>query len=78
MATTATAPAAAVRPMFDMPSDRYEWLMRHRDGWTDADHAWIDRYVQSDSYADLRDFYESRGMGWDAGGDALPVFKSAL
>ncbi|MBO1249394.1 transposase [Comamonas denitrificans] len=74
----ATAPAAAVRPMFDMPSDRYEWLMRHRDGWTDADHAWIDRYVQSDSYADLRDFYESRGMGWDAGGDALPVFKSAL
>ena len=73
-----STPVIADRPVFDMPSDRYEWLMRNRDGWTDADQAWMDRYVQSDSYADLREFYESRGMVWDAAGDAPAVFKSAL
>ncbi len=54
---------AAGRPFFDAPSDRYEWLMRHRSQWTPADGAWLRSYVASDDYAQLRDYYEGRGMG---------------
>lgn len=69
--------SAAGRPFFDAPSDRYEWLMRNRDQWTDADAAWLRNYVASDDYADLRDYYTGRGMGWDDAGEQ-PGFKSAL
>lgn len=69
--------SAAGRPFFDAPSDRYEWLMRNRDQWTDADSAWLRNYVASDDYADLRDYYMGRGMGWDDAGEQ-PGFKSAL
>lgn len=64
------APAqAAGRPFFDAPSDRYEWLMRHRDQWTPADSTWLHSYVASDDYAQLRDYYEGRGMGSGHGTD---------
>jgi putative transposase len=68
---------APSRPFFDAPSNRYEWLMRNRDQWTDADGAWLRNYTASEDYADLRDYYEGRGMGWSDAGEQ-PGFKSAL
>ena len=71
------AQAAAGRPFFNGPSDRYEWLMRNQDQWTEADSTWLRKYTTSESYADLRDYYEGRGLGWKDEGEA-PAFKSAL
>lgn len=68
--------SAVGRPFFDTPSDRYEWLMSNRERWQAGDEDWLRNYVQTDSYADLRTYYESRGMGWDAGDDAQG-FRSA-
>lgn len=71
------AQAAPQRPsFFDTPSERYEWLMGNRDQWTSTDEAWLRNYVQTDSYVDLHDYFEGRGMGWDAGDTA--DFRSAL
>lgn len=75
--TEVAAQAAAGRPFFDTPSDRYEWLMRNQEEWTEADSRWLRTYTASDSYADLRDYYEGRGLGWKNEGEA-PGFKSAL
>ncbi|QIL81831.1 DDE-type integrase/transposase/recombinase [Diaphorobacter sp. HDW4A] len=75
--TDEAAQAASGRPFFASQGERYEWLMRHRDEWTDGDIHWITQYAASESYADLRDYYESRGLGWD-GGDESQVFKGAL
>ncbi len=69
--------AASGRPFFDTHGDRYEWLMHHRSDWTAADAEWLAGYVGSDDYADLRDYYEGRGLGWDDAGEQ-PGFKSAL
>ncbi|WP_243310087.1 Mu transposase C-terminal domain-containing protein [Fundidesulfovibrio agrisoli] len=63
----ATAKAEAQqekRPVFTAMQDRYSWLMQHRDRWTDADHAWVERYVGSDDYADLHPYFESRRIAW--------------
>ena len=72
------AQAASGRPFFDTPSDRYEWLMKHRTAWDAGDAQWLSRYVASDDYEGLSAYYEARGLGWD-GGDTgeRPVFKSA-
>jgi hypothetical protein len=52
--------------------------MRHRSDWVDQDQEWVNRYVQSDDYRDLADYYEGRGLAWGAGGgDELPRFKGA-
>ena len=76
--TTSEAPQeASGRPFFNSPGERYEWLMRNRQEWVDGDSQWITKYAASESYADLRDYYESRGLGWD-GGDESQVFKGAL
>lgn len=75
--TEVAAQAAAGRPFFDTPSDRYEWLVRNQEEWTEADSRWLHTYTASDSYADLRDYYEGRGLGWKDAGEA-PGFKSAL
>lgn len=66
------------RLVFDTQGERYEWLMRHRNAWMDQDQEWVNRYVQSDDYRDLADYYEGRGLAWGAGGgDELPRFKGA-
>ncbi|MBX3588833.1 MAG: transposase [Ramlibacter sp.] len=65
---------AAGRPFFDAPSERYEWLMRHRDDWSSDDAAWISGYVQGEDYEGLRDYFTSRGMDWN---DEAAGFKSA-
>ena len=75
--TEVAAQAAAGRPFFDTASDRYEWLMRNQEEWTEADSKWLHTYTASESYADLRDYYEGRGLGWKNEGEA-PGFKSAL
>lgn len=63
-APNAGSPAAPTRPMFDASSDRYVWLMTHRDAWTDADHAWLGRFVQSPDYQALAEYFEVRGHAW--------------
>ena len=71
------ADATSGRPfIFDAPSDRYEWLMRHRGSWLDDDGPWLEQYAASDDYASLREYYEGRGLGWRAGG-AADGFKGA-
>lgn len=76
-----TAQAASGRPFFDTPSDRYEWLMAHRDQWDGSDEAWLSKYVASDDYENLAGYYAARGLGWDDAGlnsEDGPGFKSAL
>lgn len=58
--------AIPARPFFDGTSDRYEWLMTHRDEWTEADTAWVARYVASDDYAGLAAYFATRGLDWPA------------
>lgn len=58
---------AAGRPFFDAPSDRYEWLMTHRNDWTADDSAWTANYVRGEDYAELRDYYASRALDWKDG-----------
>lgn len=71
------AQADSGRPFFDTPGERYEWLMRHRDAWSGVDQEWIAQYVGSDSYEQLREYYEGRGLGW-VPAEEKPGFKSAL
>lgn len=62
--TGGAAQAATGRPFFDALSDRYEWLMQHRDAWTAEDGAWLGKYVQSEDYEGLAGYYASRGLAW--------------
>ena len=71
------AQAASGRPFFDTSSDRYEWLMAHRDQWDAGDEQWLRQYVKSDGYEGLADYYAARGLGWDDA-DEQSGFKSAL
>lgn len=75
--TGEAAQADSGRPFFDTPGERYEWLMRHRDAWSGVDQEWIAQYVTSDSYEQLREYYEGRGLGW-VPAEEKPGFKSAL
>lgn len=61
--------AEAARPFFDSASERFEWLMQHRQQWADADAAWAATYAASDEYAALREYFESRGTAWPQGDD---------
>ncbi len=64
------------RPIFMIDSDRYEWLMKHKDQWTDADHHFLTQFVVSDIYEALRERFEALDIAWRAGdGD---VFKVAV
>ncbi len=69
--------AASGRPFFDTSSDRYEWLMAHRDKWGASDEQWLRQYVKSEGYEGLADYYRARGLGWDDA-DEQSGFKSAL
>lgn len=78
-ATLVPVAAEPARPaFFDTPSERYEWLMRNREQWTDSDSTWLQTYVISDSYVDLREYFESRGLGWDGSDADATTFKKAL
>jgi putative transposase len=73
-AVAEVAQAIPGRPFFDTQSDRYEWLMQHRARWADGDAAWVAGYVGSDDYAELREYFTSRGIDWSEGEAG---FKSA-
>lgn len=66
------AQAAPGRPFFDTPSARYEWLMQNRRDWRDGDASWLEQYVGGEDYAELREYFASRGIEWNESG-----FKSA-
>ncbi|MGB6053779.1 MAG: Mu transposase C-terminal domain-containing protein [Burkholderiaceae bacterium] len=63
------------RPIFELESDRYEWLMQHRDGWNDADQRFLQQFVDGDIYQALQERFEALGLSWDGGNE---VFKRAV
>lgn len=65
---------ADARPMFESQSERYVWLMSHRQAWREADAAWLSKYAQSDEYQSLQEYYQARGQAWS---EELKGFKSA-
>jgi len=68
--------AADARPaFFDSASDRYEWLMQHRQAWTDEDGAWIRAWAEGHDYDRLREYFTGRGLAWPDDDDA---FKTAV
>jgi putative transposase len=74
-----TPVAAAARPIFRDPEDRYRWLMANRSQWMNADVKFVAQYVESPSYSDLREIFEREGIAWiddDEAGES-PVFRGA-
>lgn len=64
-ATTEVAPAG--RPIFEVESEQYEWLMEHKDAWLDTDAAFFQRYViDDDGYSLLAERFELLGLAWSA------------
>lgn len=64
------------RPIFELESDRYEWLMQNRDAWNDNDRQFLAQFVASDIYDALRERFEALGLGWK--GSDEEVFKVAV
>ena len=75
--TDEAAQAASGRPFFTSAGERYEWLMRNHESWSDDDRSWITKYAASDDYERLHEYYVGRGIAWKEGDDS-DVFKSAL
>lgn len=65
-----------IRPVFMLDSDRYEWLMQHRDQWIDSDTSFLTQFVASDIYSGLSERFEALGLTWN-GFDA-GIFKVAV
>lgn len=53
------------RPNFSSAHERYSWLVHNRCKWIDADYPWVEKYVQSEQYADLKEVYEYNGIAWE-------------
>lgn len=53
------------RPNFSSAHERYLWLVSNRCKWIDADYPWVEKYVQSEQYADLKEVYEYNGIAWE-------------
>ncbi|WP_136414766.1 Mu transposase C-terminal domain-containing protein [Herbaspirillum sp. ST 5-3] len=67
-------PASNGRPIFMLESDRYEWLMQHRDAWTDGDRQFLTQFVSGDIYEGLRERFEALGLAWSGfDGNVLKV-----
>jgi putative transposase len=64
-ASLAAAPRSDKRPMFQASADKFRWLMRHTEEWTDADRAWLAEYLEGTEYALLRERYEYEGLALD-------------
>jgi putative transposase len=58
----APRPEPEKRPIFHLATEKYRWLMRHADQWTDADRAWLAEYAQGREYAMLRERFEHEGL----------------
>lgn len=74
-APAAHTPRSSRPASFDTAADRFEWLMQNRAAWLEGDADWIATYAATDDYAELREYYESRGLAWSAADDA--AFKHA-
>ncbi len=61
-AELAARPAPEKRPIFQLSTEKYRWLMRHQDQWTDADRAWLAEYAQGREFAMLRERFEYEGL----------------
>lgn len=58
-------PAPDARPLFDVESEQYEWLMQHREQWTENDARFLQRYLgEEDGYALLSERFTLLGMAW--------------
>ena len=64
-AVTQSVRPGKVRPTFEFPYERYEWLMFHRDLWTPEDRDWLEWYVQTEEYTDYLDIFISKGIAWE-------------
>jgi putative transposase len=60
--TLAPQPPTDKRPLFQLSTDKFRWLMRHQDQWTDADRAWLAEYAQGSEFAMLRARFEYEGL----------------
>lgn len=61
-AALAAAPKPEKRPMFQSSTEKFRWLMRHQDQWTDADRAWLAEFAGGSEYALLRERFEYEGL----------------
>lgn len=60
-----TPQASNARPMFDVESEQYEWLMTHKDQWTQNDARFLQRYLtEEDGYALLSERFAMLDMSW--------------
>lgn len=73
--TALPAESRQKRPFFSFDYERYEWLMQHREGWTDADATFCQYFAGTDEYQLMADIYAERGIAW---GDGNEGFKAAL
>lgn len=55
---------APKRPAFEFESERYEWLMGHRDQWRDGDEGFCRRFAATELYAMLIERWEMLGIAW--------------
>ncbi|WP_295756110.1 Mu transposase C-terminal domain-containing protein [Undibacterium sp.] len=57
----------AGRPLFEVESEQYEWLMEHQDTWTENDARFFQRYVvEDDGYSLLAERFDLLGLAWGA------------
>lgn len=75
-AAPGNAQLADARPVFMIESDRYEWLMQHRDAWTEADQRFLTEFVSSDIYEALSERFAALDIAWDGGN--TNIFKVAV
>lgn len=54
------------RPNFLYNTERYEWLMNHRELCTDTDHHWLEWYVTTEEYDDFSEIYANKGIAWES------------
>lgn len=52
------------RPHFEWGIDKYRWLMNHKIYWSDADAAWLLKYVDQHEYFDMGLKFTFEGIGW--------------
>lgn len=68
---------AATRPIFLLDSERYEWLMQHKQCWSDADHRFLTEYVNDpQGYSMLEERFALLGMAWNYSGQEF--FRAAV
>lgn len=65
-ALTITPDAPTRRPIFVSQQEKYEWLHRNPGACTEGDEAWLQQYADTEEYEHLREYYEFRGLGWNA------------